>query len=419
MIEPLMFILLVGVTLLLGYIGNHIFSKTKIPDVIWLFIFGILIAYFGFVPRAPFVSMSNLMISIALFVILFDAGLNTSMYKFVHDFSRSFLLALTGFVFSMLATAAVAVLFFRFDLLTGLLLGSIVGGTSSALVISMISHLKIDENTRTTLHLESILTDPIVIVVAMTLMALIVPSSFVATYSPVHGILSAFSIGAVAGVVAGLIWLFLLDKIRGKGFDYMVTLGVLFLLYAGVQYSDGSGAIAALFFGLVLGNGRTLHKILRFGSGHYEINEYLKKFQSEITFFIRSFFFVFLGLIVVINQSYIIYGVIIAVVLIAVRLLSTHVSMLRMEATSFDKNLIRVMAPRGLAAAIMAQLAIVYNVPGADVMTNIIFVVIFVTTIYSSVCVAILSRKSGAEEKECKEEKAKEKKVPRKKAGKK
>jgi len=394
MIDTIVFIVLIGITLLLGYVGNHIFSRTRIPDVVWLFVFGLLITHFGLVPREPFIAISNLLASIALFIILFDAGLNMDIHKFLHGFSRSFLLAILGFVFSVLSVAGVAVFMLKLDILHGLLLGSILGGTSSALVISMVSRLRIKENTKTALSLESVLTDPIVIVVSMALMALIVPASFTAVYSPVHGILSAFSIGIVVGLVTGVVWLFVLDKVRGKSFDYMLTLGLLFLLYAGVEYSGGSGAIAALFFGLVLGNGKIFSETIHLNK-KYIISEYwyLRRLQTEITFFIRSFFFVFLGLVVVINQSYIIYGLAVAAILIIVRLLAVQISLSGLKMPSYEKNVIRIMAPRGLAAAILAQLAVIYAVPGADTLTSIIFIVILTTAIYSSLLVAVVSRR--------------------------
>jgi cell volume regulation protein A len=394
MIDASVFIVLIGVTLLLGYVGNHIFSRTRIPDVVWLFLFGLLITHFGIVPREPFVAISNLLASIALFIILFDAGLNMDLHKFLHGFSRSFLLAILGFVFSVLAVAGLAVFMLKLDILSGLLLGSILGGTSSALVISMVSKLRIHENTKTSLSLESVLTDPIVIVISMAVMALIVPTSFTAVYSPVHGILSAFSIGIVIGLFTGLLWLFVLDKVRGKSFDYMLTLGLLFLLYAGVEYSGGSGAIAALFFGLVLGNGKFFSEKLKLNK-QYVISEYwyLRRLQTEITFFIRSFFFVFLGLVVVINQAYILYGLAFAAVLILIRLAAVQISVSGLKIPSYDKNVIRIMAPRGLAAAILAQLAVIYAVPGADTLTSIIFIVILVTALYSSILVAAVSRK--------------------------
>ena len=50
-----------------------------------------------------------------------------------------------------------------------------------------------------------------------------------------------------------------------------------------------------------------------------------------------------------------------------------------------EKNMIRTMAPRGLAAAVLAQLAVAYGIPNASVFSDIIFIVILATVIYTTV----------------------------------
>lgn len=389
MIDAWTLILLLGVTVVLGYIGSHIFSRTKIPDVLWLIIFGLVIAYFNLIPREPFLAVSSVMASIALFIILFDSGLNLDFYKLLKNVSRSLVLAIIGFIVSTVAVAVFTIYFMNFTLLQGLLLGAILGGTCSTTVIGMVGGIRIKDDMKTLLSLESVLTDPLTIIVSMALIGLMVPLH--ATFaSPVQGIMSAFSIGVVVGLFSGIIWLLITDRIKNKPFDYMVTLGMLFLIYAAVEYAGGSGAIAALFFGIILGNGRIFSRMLKFKK-EYFVSEYLKKIQGEITFFIRAFFFVFLGLIAIINVTYLLYGLAIAAILVVARLIAVSISIIKMDTGSFEKKIAYGMAPRGLAAAVLAQLAMTYGVPGADIFTSIIFTVIFTLAIYTSIWIAVFS----------------------------
>ncbi|MBI5061485.1 MAG: cation:proton antiporter [Candidatus Aenigmarchaeota archaeon] len=387
---------LFGVTIVLGYAGLLIFRRTKIPDILWLLIFGVLVASFGFIDRAMFVSASPLLAALALLIILFDAGLNMDFYDMMHGFSRSFLLAIIGFILSTVAVASVSVFLLGFSIVEGLLLGAILGGSCSTIAISIISRMRMKERLRTLVTLESIITDPVSIVVALALVSMIVPA---AGYSPVNRIASAFSIGALVGLVVGIAWLRLLDKLQGKPFDYMLTLAVVFLLYAGVEFAGGSGAIAALLFGLALGNGKTFSKILKM-SKEYTVNPLLKTFQSEICFFIRSFFFVYLGLIVVISPQYLLYGALLAVLLILVRFVAVHLSVGGMGFTRNERILISTMAPRGLAAAVLAQLPISYGIPNAEIYSSIIFVVIFATVIYTAISVKFFYKDHHEEKQE-------------------
>ena len=374
---------LFGITIVVGYVGYIFFDKTRISDVFWLMIFGIIIGpIFNLVDRTLFVSISPFLAALALLIILFDAGINMDFYKMVRSFPRSILMAVLGMVISTLAVAAVAVYLMNFTWLYGLLLGAIVGGTSSAIVITIVKRLHMREQPKMIVTLESIFTDPLVIVVSIVLINIIAQNGN--HISPLQSILSAFSIGAVIGLFVGLIWLFTLDKLRGRPFDYMLTLALLFLLYVFVESAGGSGAIGALAFGLVLGNGTAFSTMLK-TKKHFGFSKLQRTFQNEVSFFIRAFFFVYLGIIVSINTTYVIYGLAVAVALILVRLVAAEISTFRMTLTHAEKNMIRTMAPRGLAAAVLAQLPAAYNIPNAAAFSDIVFIVILATVIYTTI----------------------------------
>ena len=400
-IDPFSILILFSLTIVVGYVGSYIFSKTRIPDVILLLFFGMIVGpLFHLVDTAIFLTISPFLAALAILIILFDAGLNMDFYQMVHSFSRSMFLAVLEILLGIVVVAFVSMQLFGFDLLRGMLLGTILGGTSSTIVIVVVSRLKMNEKAKTFLNLESIITDPMVVVIAIVLIGMITQS---AVQSPVNSILATFSIGAVLGILAGVIWLIVLYRLHGRPFDYMLTLAVLFLLYTFVESTGGSGAIAALLFGLVLGNGLTFSKILkskkREGFGHL-----LRTFQSEVSFFIRSFFFVYLGLIVSINPTYLIYGIGISVLLIITRIAAVQLSTIKMGLTKLEKNISMHMAPRGLATAVLAQLPISYGIAGAQIFSDIAFVVILATMIYTTIAVKICSKEKKPKKPDSSEE---------------
>src|SRR3989338_1634226 len=383
MLDSFSLLALFGVTIIVGYIGYLFFDKTRIPDVFWLIIFGILVGpVLNLVDRALFVSISPFLAALALLIILFDAGLNMDFYKMLRSFPRSVLLAVLCMVLSVAAAASVAYSFVGLGLLYSILLGVIVGGTSSEIVTTLVRRLKMHEKPKMLVTLESIFTDPVVIVFSIVLLN--IDSHSGTQVSPVQGVLSAFSIGAVIGLIAGLIWLFVLDKLKGRPFDYMLTLAVLFLLYVFVESASGSGAIAALAFGLVLGNGGAFSTMLRM-KRRFGFSKLLRTFQNEVSFFIRAFFFVYLGIIVTINTTYLIYGLAISAVLIAARLVAVQLTIYKMNLTGMEKNMLRTMAPRGLAAAVLSQLPAAYGIPGAALFSDIVFIVILATVLYTTI----------------------------------
>lgn len=387
-IDPFGLLALFGFTIIVGYIGSLIFSKTGVSDVIWLLLLGIILGpVLNVVEREIFLFISPFLAAVALLIILFDAGLNMNIYRMIHNVPRSLLLSILNVIFSMFAVAGFASVFLGFDFTLGLFLGALVGGTSSPVVIELVSKAKIGERTRTTLTLESVFTDPLVIVISLALINILVQN---AQFSAVQSILAAFSIGAVVGVISGILWLFVLQRLKGKPFDYMLTLAALFLIYVFVESNTGSGALASLFFGLMLGNGAAISKMLRI-SPKEGADPLIRTFQSEVSFFIRSFFFVFLGLITVINPTLAMFGVAIAIALILARLVAVEISSLRMLISPIEHNSMRVMAPRGLAAAVLALFPAAYGIAEAQIISDIVFVVILVTVLYTTFAMKFVS----------------------------
>ena len=392
-VNALEILTLFAITIFVGYVGSVIFNKTSISDVIWLLLFGILVGpVFHLIDRGLFIAASPFLAAVALIIILFDAGLNMEFYHMVRGAPRGVLLAVLDMALTMATVGFLASWLFGFDILVGMLLGAILGGTSSAVVIVIVNRMNAGTGVKTILNLESVFTDPLVIVVSIALINIIAANS---NYSALQGILGSFSIGAVIGVVLGIVWLFILEKLKGKPFDYMLTLAALLIVYVVVESASGSGAIASLFFGIMLGNGSTISKILKI-KRKPGADPLLRSFHNEVSFFIRAFFFVFLGLIVLINPTYIIYGLVISAALIAIRLLVVQIGSLGLAVSGAEKNLMRIMIPKGLAAAVLAQLPVAAGISEAAVFSDIIFVVILTTIIYTTIASRLVSKAAQA-----------------------
>ena len=149
-ISALSVLTLFSITIFLGYIGKLIFERTKIPDVVWLLIFGLLVGpVFNLINTSMFVQMSPLLGAVALLIILFDAGLNMNFYTMVREFPRATALAVFGMITSMLVVGLASMYMFGFDIYTGIMIGAIVGGVSSPIVISIVSGLEISNKVKT------------------------------------------------------------------------------------------------------------------------------------------------------------------------------------------------------------------------------------------------------------------------------
>lgn len=155
----------------------------------------------------------------------------------------------------------------------------------------------------------------------------------------------------------------------------------------------GNGAIFSLVFGLVLGNSVEIGGMLRIRES-VEVGSIMRKFMSQMSFFIRTYFFVYLGLILFIeNYSIIIYSAVITVLLIAGRFISVALTSIGDAELKGQRNVLVAMMPRGIAAAVMAQLAISSRVQYAYMMPDLILIIIILTVALSSVWGSVLERK--------------------------
>ncbi len=422
-------IITIGLILILGFIGNYIFNKTQIPSIVWLLLFGLLIGYFfriqDFQTLYPNIidSISGMVGAIAIIIILFDGGINTNLHQLFRGAPRGLLLTLSGFIFSFFSVMilivgldALNIIAIQDDsLVVGAMLGAIVAGTSSPIIIPLVYRLKnLQEKTKIVASIESILTDPICIVVAFAIAYMVLELGEINLISGIGNVVKTFSVGIVLGLVLGLIWLFIMNKVRKEQFSYVLTLAVVFLVYSltvvlvgANEGGEGAGAISCIMFGLVLGNGKKILRIVKYKGRGFEVDEKTKQFHSLTSFIIRTFFFVYLGILVStqkIQVNYVLIGIIILIALIIVRYLAVYISTYKCGFEKDDKQTMIAMMPRGLAAAILAinfgPIFVDRYMPGySGFFEGIAFVVILGTAIICTIGVSIISHMENKKNK--------------------
>lgn len=416
-------IITLGLVMILGFIGNYIFNKTQIPSIVWLLLFGLII---GFIFRIQefqnlnpelLNNISGVVGAIAIVIILFDGGINTDIHHLFKGAPRGLFLTVCSFCLSFISVLLLIIGLETFGIINleghgfviGAVLGAIVGGTSSPIVIPLAYRLKnLQEKTKMVSSIESILTDPICIVVVFAIyyMAFVVGAPDILL--GVGNLVKTFSVGVVLGLVFGFFWLFIMNKVRKEQFSYILTLAAVFVVFSVTaiiigenEGGQGAGAIACLMFGLVLGNGKKILKMVSYSGKSFEMDEETKQFHGLTSFVIRTFFFVYLGMIASFqNINFILIGIIVLIVLLLVRYLAVFLSTYKGNFEKDDKQTMIVMMPRGLAAAILA-ISFTPRILGSQgynfgeamqgFFMDVAFVVILGTAIITTIGVSIIS----------------------------
>ena len=370
----------ISIAVAIGFLGERLFKKTGIPDVIPIMILGLLVGpILHLINPDPLIAMAPLFGSIALIIILFNSGLNLDFYAVIKQAPRAAMLAIMTFGLGALSTMVIAIYVLKMEPILGILLGTILGGSSSIIVIPYLQQMKVGERVKTILSLESTITDILAVVATLTIIKVIQIGATGSETMPITQMISSsFSIGIVTGLLLGLIWLWIFPKISKDSYNYMMTLFIAFLTYSITEFLGGSGPLSALVFGLILGNGRSMSQIFRFDR-QVTINTDITRFNSEISFLVKSIFFVYIGIIATIgNMQLTIVGIGIALLLLSSRLVTAPIVTWKTKLEK-QRNLIIVMFPRGLGAAVLASLPFTMGIANTEPFVNIVFVVIFAT----------------------------------------
>jgi len=411
LLDPVTFALILGgAIIVIGFLSNYLFERTGLPDMLFLIVLGMLVGpATGLVDATSVMSFAPYLAALALVFILFDGGMTMNIYRVFSESPRAAVLATAGFALSAIVAGLFMYLFVipNVSPLYSLLFGTIVGGSSSIIVMSLASRIKLSERGSTILSLESAINDILCIVLSLVIIEIVVLKGTVDLTTIAKSLASRFSIGAMLGIVIGISWLSMLKRIVKASYSYMLTLGIALLAYALSEFLGGSGALCSLLFGIMLGNEKEIYGILRMKKpSNQVVDAGLKRFESEIAFLLRAFFFVYIGLIVTApNLTTVVIGIALALTLLLIRIGVVHVATIRSELIQ-ERAIMSALLTRGLASAVLATLPLQYADPVkypdvgrifqqlAPFYINITVVVILATAVITTVGIPLLRRKT-------------------------
>ena len=392
----------VGILLVIGFLADYLFRKTSFPDILILLALGYLIGpVFSIVDPSQITQASPIVASLALVVILFNGGLDLEFAKVLSSAPRAMVLVLLGIGASMASTAAFAHYLLDWELMNSLLLGAIVGGTSPSIVMPLISRARVPAEVSATLNLESAFDGALVILIALVILEIMTAGEADIEISIAgQAVAVRFLLGAAIGAVAGLAWLWLLTLLEGEIYDDILTLAIVLLLYFGVESIKGSGVMFAFVFGLILGNGVKVAKLLRI-ERTVEIHELMRKFHSQMSFLIKTFFFVYLGLMMTFDEpGLIIQGILLSLMLLFVRYIAVLLTSVGSSTMLANSGILTTMFSRGLSAAVVAGIVVASGIPNASIYPDLVIVVIVATVVISAIGIPVFARKPQTENAE-------------------
>ena len=391
-----------GLLIFCAHLFNAWFSRGRIPDVLLLMLIGILVGpVSGWVSPEQLEGTGPVFASLTLLFILFDSGIDMRLDTIRKYWSGVVQVTLSSFVLSMSLVAVLAYFVIGLEMQVAMMLGSMVAGTAAAIVIPMARQMRVSDKTRVMLTLESAISGVLCIVVSLAFIEGLKMGN-INIGSTIGRVLASVLMALVIGVVGGIVWSSFMDRIRKLQNSMFLTPAFVFVLYGLTESLGYSGAIAALAFGLVLGNPEYFEmsflKKLRLRQ-MTPLEEDEKSFFKEFVFILKTYFFVYVGICIPFtNYTALMYGAIIAASLFVLRFVL--VAVVGRKNTLEDRLTVSMLIPKGLVSAVLASIPEQVNlaagrvvVPGATLVKHITYSVIFCSSIICSLLVLLTSKR--------------------------
>ncbi len=392
--SPSIAIGIIGVVILLGFIGEMFFSFTKIPSILFLMLAGLILGpIYHVFNQQFFINFAPYLSTLVLILIMFSGGLELNFITVFKSSIYSMFLIVIGLFLSIALAGGFFYIMGGGNLMQSLMLGTIVSCSSSSVIMPLLSNINVSDKNKTVIAIESTFNDAFSIIILIVLINFAKNSSTNVNYLSTAGnLLYSFGISSVIAIAFGIIWFILLKYISKTKYAYSITFGGMLILYLIIHFVGGNGAVAILVFGILMGNEELLNKLkINFLKMSLKDSS-IKQFNYEFSFLIRTLFFVFLGVIV--ELSHITWEFtdrlfIIIVMIIVGRYIGASFTFYlenlkkppEEKLPKREKYFLWSMIGRALATAIMAYMPLSAGIAGTQDFPEYAFLVIIITNI--------------------------------------
>lgn len=377
----------VSALLLASVLGSKASGRLGIPALLLFLLMGMLVGSDG--PGGFYFDDTSLAQSIgvvALALILFSGGLDTSWGSVRPVFRQGLLLSTVGVFLTALAVGAMASVVLGFSLVEGLLLGAIVSSTDAAAVFSVLRsrNVKLRGKLESLLELESGSNDPMAVFLTVGFTSLLA-SSTVSGFDLVLLFFQQMGLGLAIGFVLGRATVLMVNRSRLEydGLYPVLTLSSVLLTYGATVSLGGNGFLAVYIAGLVMGNHKLIHK------------KSLLRFHDGLAWLMQIAMFLTLGLLVFPSKlpAIALTGLVVSGFLMLVaRPVSVFLSMSFSGFSFREKTLVSWVGLRGAVPIILATFPLVAGVPRADTMFDLVFFIVLASTLLQGTSIPWVAR---------------------------
>ena len=366
-------ILIAAVLLFVGILSSKLSPRLGLPLLVLFLLVGMLAGEDGLGLAFDDASTAHALGTLALAMILFDGGLQTSFSSIKLVWKPASFLATFGVAITAGITGYAAAFILGVPSMVGLLIGAIVGSTDAAAVFSILRNagVHISPRLKATLEIESASNDPMAIFLTVGILELLT-SQMKPGWDLAQLFIQQMGIGTVVGLGVGWAAVKLINRITLSAAGlYPVLVAICGFLTFGISASlGGSGFLATFIAGVFIGNSRFVLKRATF------------MFHDGLAWLSQIGMFVMLGLLV--NPASLLKvwleGLLSAAVLIFVaRPLAVAPFLAFAGFNKREIGLVSWVGLRGSVPIILAIFPLLFEIPQAYLIFNVVFFVVLIS----------------------------------------
>ncbi len=384
--------MLVGSILLFGSIlAGKAGSRFGIPALLLFLGVGMLFGSDGLGIEFNSPAMAQFIGMMALSIILFLGGMDTSFSEIKPVLGQGIVLATVGVFITTLITGTFIWLIFRELLFVeALLLAAVMSSTDSASVFSILRSKRqgLKQRLRPMLELESGSNDPMAYMLTILLIQIIKTGDF-NVWSSIWIFIMQMSIGAVAGFLMGHLAIRVINKIDidNRSMYGILLVAFTFFIFSITDLIKGNGYLAVYIAGLVVGN----HKIV--------FKRSMVTFFDGFAWLFQIVMFLTLGLLVNPNELLPVAGIGLLIgvfMIIFARPVAVFLCLAPFKGLTFKgRTYISWVGLRGAVPIIFATYPLLEGIPHARTMFNIVFFITIVSLLIQGTTVSWVAQLLG------------------------
>lgn len=388
------YLLLAAIVVLGGILAGKVGYKFGIPGLLLFLFAGIICGNSGLGMSISSPKLAQLIGVIALSIILFSGGMDTKIKEIKPVIKEGVILSTLGVILTTLFTGGFVyfcsiyhIAPIEISLPVALLLAALMSSTDSASVFAILrsQNMYLKENLKPALELESGSNDPMAYMLTLALIQFISEGN--ANPWLIGGnLVIQFVVGIIAGYIIGRIAVNLLNRVNidNDTLYPIILLCFVFAIYSITSLMKGNGYLAVYIAGITVGNSRLVHK------------KSIATFFDGITWLVQIILFILLGMLVYPPELLKVagFGLIVALFMIFFgRPLSVLISLLPLRKLSFRGRIyLSWVGLRGAVPIIFATYPILMDVPGAQILFNIVFFITIVSLLVQGSTVGYVAK---------------------------